>query len=169
MDLVYREMIKFGVVGAIAFVVDMGTFNLLRSTLLPHKVTTATIISAAVATVVAWVGNRWWTFRHRTNRPVAHEVTLFFGTNAVAMLIQVGVVAISHYVLHLQSIAFDNAAKVVGIGLGTLFRFWAYRTVVFAGELDEPSAPGGGEPSGLADVESSALGEEEREHGRTGR
>ena len=56
-----------------------------------------------------------------------------------------------------------------GIGLGTLFRFWAYRTVVFAGELDEPSAPGGGEPSGLADVESSALGEEEREHGRTGR
>ena len=167
MDLVYREMIKFGVVGAIAFVVDMGTFNLLRSTLLPHKVTTATIISAAVATVVAWVGNRWWTFRHRTNRPVAHEVTLFFGTNAVAMLIQVGVVAISHYVLHLQSIAFDNAAKVVGIGLGTLFRFWAYRTVVFAGELDEPSAPA--EASHRASLTSRAQPSERKSANTAGR
>lgn len=149
-DLLYRELIKFGVVGAIAFVVDMGTFNLLRSTVLPHKVTTATIISAAIATLVAWVGNRWWTFRHRVNRPVAHEVGLFFGTNAVAMLIQVGVVAFSHYVLQLQSITFDNAAKIVGIGLGTLFRFWAYRTYVFAGEV-------AGQDLG------SALGEEERE------
>ncbi len=154
-DVLYRELIKFGVVGAVAFVVDMGTFNLLRSTVLPHKVTTATIISAAIATLVAWIGNRWWTFRHRANRPVAHEVGLFFGTNAVAMLIQVGVVAFSHYVVQLQTITFDNAAKVVGIGLGTLFRFWAYRTFVFAGDMPTTDP-------------ASALGEEEREDRRPG-
>lgn len=133
--LVYREIIKFGVVGAVAFVVDMGLFNLLRSTVLPHKVTTATILSAVVATVVAWLGNRLWTFRHRVSRPVAHEVALFFGTNAIALLMQVGVVGMSHYVLQLQSITADNLAKLVGIALGTIFRFWAYRRYVFAGEL----------------------------------
>ena len=30
----------------------------------------------------------------------------------------------------------DNIATVVGIGLGTLFRFWAYRRWVFAGDPD---------------------------------
>ncbi|MBK9475273.1 MAG: GtrA family protein [Tetrasphaera sp.] len=113
----------------------MGLFNLLRSTVLPHKVTTATILSAVVATVVAWLGNRLWTFRHRVSRPVAHEVALFFGTNAIALLMQVGVVGMSHYVLQLQSITADNLAKLVGIALGTIFRFWAYRRYVFAGEL----------------------------------
>lgn len=131
-DVLYREMIKFGVVGAVAFVVDMGLFNLLRSTVLEHKPTTATVISAAVATLVAWLGNRSWTFRHRRSRRAHHEALLFALTNGVAMLIQAGCIAFSNYVLDVQSLAFDNAAKIIGIGLGTLFRFWAYRSFVFA-------------------------------------
>jgi putative flippase GtrA len=126
-------MIKFGVVGAVAFVVDMGSFNLLRRTVFDDRPTAATVVSAFLATVVAWVGNRLWTFRHRRNRPMHHEALLFAVTNGVALVIQAGVVATSHYVLGLQSLAADNVAKVVGIGLGTLFRFWAYRTFVFAG------------------------------------
>lgn len=141
-DTVYREMVKFGIVGAVAFVVDMGSFNVLRHTVLAHKPTTATIVSAVLGTAVAWIGNRAWTFRHRRNRPAHHEAALFVGTNAVAMLMQVGVVAFSHYLLGFATVAADNAAKLVGIGFGTLFRFWAYRTVVFAGEpLDVDSSP----------------------------
>jgi putative flippase GtrA len=132
-DVLYREMIKFGVVGAVAFVVDMGSFNVLRRTVFVDRPTAATVVSAFLATVVAWVGNRVWTFRHRRNRPVHHEAALFALTNGAALVIQAGVVATSHYVLGLQSLAADNVAKVVGIGLGTLFRFWAYRTFVFAG------------------------------------
>lgn len=136
-DTLYREMLKFGIVGAIAFVVDMGSFNLLRQTVLSHKPTTATIVSAALATIVAWIGNRVWTFRHRRNRPVHHEAVLFLATNAVAMGVQVGFVAFTHYVLMLQSIAADNVSKFIGIALGTLLRFWAYRTFVFAGTADD--------------------------------
>lgn len=141
-DVLYREMIKFGVVGAVAFVVDLGIFNILRSTVLDEKPTTATVISASIATAVAWIGNRTWTFRHRRSRPVHHEALLFAVTNGVALLIQAGCIAFSNYVLDLQSLVADNAAKITGIALGTLFRFWAYRTVVFSHEpLDEDTSP----------------------------
>lgn len=142
-DVLYREMIKFGVVGAVAFVVDMGTFNLLRRTVFTDKPTAATVVSALLATFVAWIGNRVWTFRRRRSRPASHEALLFAVTNGVALLIQAGAVAFSHYVLGIQSLAGDNAAKVVGIALGTLFRFWAYRTFVFAGAPDMEDVAGG--------------------------
>jgi putative flippase GtrA len=140
--ILYREAIKFGVVGAVAFVVDVGLMNLLRHTIMEDKPTTAKVISASVATLVAWIGNRAWTFRHRHSRPVHHEALLFFVTNGVALLIGAGTIAFSHYVLGLQTLAADNVANIVGIGLGTLFRFWAYRTFVFTkAEILEDSSP----------------------------
>ena len=48
--------------------------------------------------------------------------------------------SISRYVLDLHSPLADNAANIVGIGLGALFRFWAYREFMFAGRaLLEPA------------------------------
>jgi len=134
MDLVYREMIKFGVVGALAFVIDLGLANLLWHTVLSDKVTTAKVISGLVATLFAWFGNRQWTFRHRRSRPAHHEVALFFAVNLVALGISAVTLYVSHYGLDFVSILADNVATVVGIGLGTLFRFWAYRRFVFAAE-----------------------------------
>ena len=134
LDTLYREMLKFGIVGAVAFVVDMGSFNILRHGVFAHKPTTATIVSAILGTAVAWIGNRTWTFRHRRNRPAHHEAALFVGTNAIAMGMQVVIVAFTHYVLLLQTVSADNVSKFAGIVLGTLFRFWAYRTFVFAGQ-----------------------------------
>ncbi len=134
MDVIYREMIKFGVVGLVAFVIDIGLANLLWHTVLSDKVTTAKIISGAVATLFAWFGNRQWTFRHRRSRPAVHEVALFFGVNAVALGISALTLFISHYGLGYTTILADNVATIIGIGLGTLFRFWAYRKFVFAGE-----------------------------------
>lgn len=133
-DLLYREAIKFGVIGALSFVVDLGLANILWHTVLADKVTTAKLISGAVATLVAWIGNRQWTFRHRRSRPVHHEVGLFFGVNLVALGLSAAALAMSHYGLGYTSRLADNIATIVGIGFGTLFRFWAYRKVVFAHE-----------------------------------
>ena len=133
-DVIYREMIKFGVVGLISFIIDLGLANLLWHTVLSDRVTTAKIISGAVATLFAWVGNRQWTFRHRRSRPAHHEVALFFGVNLVALGISAVALYVSHYGLEFTTILADNLATIVGIGLGTLFRFWAYRRFVFAGE-----------------------------------
>src|SRR5688572_10027422 len=127
-------MIKFGVVGLAAFVIDLGLANLLWQTVLSDKVTTAKIISGAVATLFSWVGNRQWTFRRRRSRPAHHEVALFFGVNIVALGIAAVTLFVSHYGLGFESRLADNVATIVGIGIGTLFRFWAYRKLVFAGE-----------------------------------
>jgi putative flippase GtrA len=147
-DVLYREMIKFGIVGAVAFVVDLGLFNILRNTVLSgygtgplSRAVVATIISAAVATCVAWIGNRMWTFRHRRNRPVAHEALLFALTNGVALLIQAACVGFSHHFLGQESLVAENVAKLVGIALGTLFRFWAYRRFVFSEEVLDDTSP----------------------------
>ena len=141
LSMLYREAIKFGLVGAVAFVVDVGLMNLLRATVLEDKPTTAKVVSASVATGVAWLGNRSWTFRHRRSRRMHHEALLFFLTNGVALLIGAGTIALSHYGLGLTSLTADNVANVFGIALGTLFRFWAYRTFVFAGGLLDQAPP----------------------------
>ena len=141
MDVIYREMIKFGVVGLIAFVIDIGLANLLWHTVLSDKVTTAKIISGAVATLFAWFGNRQWTFRHRRSRPAHHEVALFFGVNAIALGISALALTISHYGLGFTTLLADNIATIIGIGLGTLFRFWAYRRFVFSEEPLSDTSP----------------------------
>lgn len=145
MDVVVRELVKFGAVGAAAFVVDIAVFNLVRFGLnghgpLEHKPLTGKVVSTVCATLVAWLGNRLWTFRRRRRNAVHHELALFVLFNAVGMGIAIACLGISHYVLDLRSPLADNiSANGVGLVLGTLFRFWSYRTFVFTAELrDDP-------------------------------
>ena len=169
LDVLVREMLKFGVVGVVAFVIDLGGYNLLvfgphvlgmfgtqaTTGVLHDKPITARIISATVSTLVAWVGNRLWTFRHRRNRHPSHEQALYLLLNVVAMAISVACLGMSRYVLGLQTQFDDNITNIFGIALGTLFRFWSYRKWVFVGEPDEhlqdPLEPGAAAPcpSGL--------------------
>jgi putative flippase GtrA len=145
MNVVYREALKFGAVGAIAFVLDVGLFNLLTTGLWPgaggppmdgHE-KLAKIASASVAILWAWLGNRYWTFRHRRQATPARELALFVVMNLVGLVIAVLCLAISHDLLGFTSALADNiSGNVIGIGLGTLFRFWAYRRFVFNEFLD---------------------------------
>jgi putative flippase GtrA len=131
-----REVAKFGVVGIVAFVIDIGLFNLLRFAggegPMYDRPLTAKIVSVVVATTFAYFGNRYWTFRHRGRTSFGREYVLFFVLNGVGLAISVGCLWFSHYALGLTSPLADNiSANVVGIGLGTLFRFWSYRRWVF--------------------------------------
>ncbi len=137
-----REVAKFGIVGLVALVFDVGLFNLLRFAggegPLYDKPLTAKAISVTVATVVAYLGNRFWTFRNRARTGFAREYLLFFVLNGVGLAISVGVLWISHYGLNLRSPLADNiSANVIGLGLGTLFRFWSYRRWVFPESPDD--------------------------------
>jgi putative flippase GtrA len=143
-----HELAKFGVIGAVAYVVDVGTFNALRSGALTDRPLTAKVISTVLATTVAYFGNRHWTFRHRERTGLRREYTLFFAFNAVGLAIALGCLGFSHYVLGLTSPLADNiSANVVGMVLGTVFRFWSYHRFVFTAagepataELSEPLA-----------------------------
>ncbi|WP_234698123.1 GtrA family protein [Lacisediminihabitans changchengi] len=137
------ELASFGSVGVIAFVVDFVVFNVLRSTVLGDQVLLAKAVSVAVSTVVAWLGNRYLTFRKRRGRPAWREGALFALSNLIGLGIAVGCLFVSHTLLGLTSAVADNiSANVVGLVLGTSFRYFAYRTFVFA-----PTA--GGNPNDL--------------------
>jgi len=138
------EAMKFGVVGAVGFVVDVSVFNALRYLgdpgVLQHKPLTAKAISVAVATVVTYLGNRHWTWSHRARSGARREVTLFFLFNGVGMAIALACLAISHYALDLRSPLADNiSANGFGLVLGMAFRFWSYRTYVFRRHLPQES------------------------------
>ena len=146
-----HELVKFGVVGLLGYVVDVGVFNLLRYAggegPLYDKPLTAKALSVSVATLVTYFGNRHWTWRDRGRARFHREYALFFVFNGIGLLIAVACLFVSHYLLGLTSPLADNvSANVVGLGLGTLFRFWAYRSFVFpvdrAARLDPANRDG---------------------------
>lgn len=152
----YREVAKFGIVGLTALVVDIGLFNFLRFSggqgPMYDRPISSKIVSVAVATVVAYFGNRYWTFRHRGRTHMSRELAMFFLLNGVGMAIAVGCLYLSHYVLGLTSALADNlSANVIGLGLGTLFRFWSYRKWVF------PAVPDDDADRELAERDASTL------------
>lgn len=137
-----HEVMKFGIVGSFAFVIDVGLFNLLRYAggegPLHDRPLTAKTISVVVATTFAYFANRHWTYRHRARSGLAREYVLFFAFNGIGLGIALACLGFTHYVLGLTSPLADNiSANVIGMGLATVFRFLAYRTWVFRA-LDEP-------------------------------
>lgn len=143
LDVLVREAAKFGVVGLVAFVVDTTLYNLLVFGVpggsgegplhdIPLR---AKVAATSVAMVVAWLGNRYWTFRYRRRARVAHEFALFVLFNVIGLAIALVCLGFSRYLLDLHSQLADNVSgNGVGLVLGTLFRFWAYRTHVFKDE-----------------------------------
>ncbi len=132
-----RELSKFATVGGIAFFIDFLLFNYLIS-LHGMEQLTAKTVSTVVAATIAFLGNRFWTWRHRKRSNPAREYALFFFFNAVGLGIAVACLAVSRYGLGsiwpqvFETRLADNIASfVVGTGLGTLFRFWSYRRFVF--------------------------------------
>ncbi|GAC1439666.1 MAG: hypothetical protein NVS3B26_04900 [Mycobacteriales bacterium] len=154
----FHELAKFGTVGALAFVVDVGLFNaILHGS--PHKPLTAKVISTIVAASMAFVLNRAWSFKHRQRSSVRREYTLFFVLNAIGLVIAVGCLGISHYVLGLHSQLADNiSANGFGLVLGTSFRFWSYRRFVWMAPAAVEEAAIDGDAAAVAVLEDLADG-----------
>jgi putative flippase GtrA len=134
---VLRRGGAFLVVGLVAFVVDAVTFNLLTFGLtgfgpLYDAPVTSKLIAIGVATIVTYVGNRYWTYRTRPLERRISRYVLFALANIVAVLLQLGCLAFSRYVLGLEGVVPDNiSGTLVGQGVATVFRFWAYDRWVF--------------------------------------
>jgi putative flippase GtrA len=126
-----HELSKFGVVGAIALAVNMGVFNAYMAAA-PSKQIFAKVASTIAATCVAYIGNRYWTYKDRDKIDRRREMFFFFLINGVAMVIEVMFVFISKYGLGQDgAVAMNVASYVFGMPLGMLFRLYCYRTFVF--------------------------------------
>ena len=140
---VRAEFGKFGIIGGVGYLIDIATFNGLQyhggEGPLHDRPLTAKVLSTAIATTWTYFGNRHWTFKHRARTSFRREYVLFFALNGIGMIIAVSCLWISHYALGLDSPLADNiSANVVGLVIGTLFRFWSYRKWVF---LEHPELP----------------------------
>lgn len=133
---ILHELGKFGVVGAVAYLVDTGIYTLLLA--LGMETLFAKSIATVVAATLAFVGNRFWTWRHRPRSSLTKEYLLYFGFNAAGLGIQLATLGITHYGLgsiwpiFTTKIADLIFAQIIGNGIATVFRFWAYRRFVFA-------------------------------------
>lgn len=146
-----REAGKFGAVGVVGFLVNVAVFNLCISAFRLAPVRSG-VIATALAIGVNYLGNRYWTYRHCDKSQVRREAGLFLLFSCIGLVIENGILALSHYGFGFTTTLADNVAKyVVGLGTGTLFRFWSYRTWVFrlpAPPAAAPAAGGRGDPSG---------------------
>ena len=131
------QLARFGAVGLVGLVIDVSVFNLLRATVLDPSVIhsgpfIAKVISTTLAIAANYVGNRYWTFRATKRSTVLREGLEFVAVSIGGMLIALSCLWVSHYLLGFTSVLADNiSSNVVGLALGTAFRFGFYRYWVF--------------------------------------
>jgi putative flippase GtrA len=121
---------KFGSVGAVAFVITISAANLLHGGLGMGPLTSNGIATMA-ATTFSYFANRYWTFRHRDSSGLGREYALFFLLNGIGLVITELFIGFTHYVLDQKSLIAFNIAQIVGTGVATLFRYWSYKRWVF--------------------------------------
>jgi putative flippase GtrA len=126
------ELAKFGVVGAIGAVIDLGGAAYLHG-----EAGIGPISAKAISITVATVVTRFWTFRHRVNQALLREGILFVALNVVGLAIAEIVIAVTTYGLDYKSTLAYNAASVIGTGLGTIFRYFSYKKWVFLAAVEE--------------------------------
>ena len=132
LDRLIREIAKFGAVGGAGLLVNLLVFNLVRN-VTGLQVVRASIIATVVAIVFNYIGFRYFTYRDRDKSSSTREMTLFLVFSAAGLVIENGVLYAATYGFGWDSPLQSNIFKFLGIGLGTLFRFWSYRTWVFKG------------------------------------
>jgi putative flippase GtrA len=124
------EAIAFAVIGA----ANTALYLAITYVALPIGAVKATVLATVITTTLAYVANRYWTYRHHTRSALRREYTLFFGFNLVGMVIQSGSVGIAKYGFGLVEAHDELIIMTITLGaagLATIFRFWAYRTFVF--------------------------------------
>jgi putative flippase GtrA len=128
-QLFIHEIAKFGVVGGFAFLATELFFNVLLQA--GSGAFVANAVATFAAAVIAFLGNRYWTFRHRERSGMGRETVVFFMLNGVGILIQQTFIEFAKYEFGRHDKLTLNVAFLLGVVLATLFRFWSYRKWVW--------------------------------------
>lgn len=135
-DLFLKEVLKFGIVGALAFVVNASVTLLLMNTWFQDEGhVKAKFIAGVVATLFSWIVNRLWTFREKRQENKLREAVQFAVVNLIGIGVESGCVLFTFYILGMTSKeASFISGTIVGTVLGTVVRYFAYRYWVYAGQ-----------------------------------
>ncbi|HET9897272.1 MAG TPA: GtrA family protein [Streptosporangiaceae bacterium] len=121
-----HEGAKFLIVGGIGLLVVLIGSDALHFGLGLGKFTSVTI-AAIAATIGTFLGNRYWSFRHRQGAGARSETIMFFLLNGVGLLIQCACIGLVNDLFGLTGRFWYTIANLAGAGIGTVFRFWSYR------------------------------------------
>ncbi|MFE6845786.1 GtrA family protein [Streptomyces sp. NPDC057686] len=135
-----REVAKFGAVGGVGVLVNLGVFNLIRHTT-DLQVVRASVIATVVAIVTNYIGFRYFTYRDRARTGSSRELPLFAAFSVIGLVIENGVLYTATYGFGWDGPLATNVFKFIGIGTATVFRFWSYRTWVFRALPERAPAP----------------------------
>ncbi len=143
-----HEALKFGIVGGLNLVINYAVFNALALTIFQNGQLKATVVAMIVSTISAYFMNRHWTYNDRPKSAMHRETALFVLVNAAGLVIELGILGLAKYGFDIHGLLALNVAKTIGLGLATVFRFWAYRTFVFrpAPAAAPATVPGQHEP-----------------------
>lgn len=126
------EAVKFAVIGGLNVLLNAAVFNLLLTVpAFENGQLKAKVVATCVAIVSSYFMNRHWTYKDRDKSAAHREFVLFLVFNAIGMVIELAVMGITKYWFGLTSVLALNVAVFVGLGLGTVFRFFTYRRFVF--------------------------------------
>ena len=128
------EVLTFLAVGGVGYLVDVLAFNYLRTLppLAAMDPSVAKTLAVAAAMVVTYVGNQSLTWRGESGPGRHRQVALFVLFNVIGLGFSIVTLTVSHDLLGLTSRLADNiSANVIGLALGTAFRYLTYKRYVF--------------------------------------
>jgi putative flippase GtrA len=133
------ELAKFSVVGVLALVCGNGGAFLLHAQ--PGAIPLASgAAGIVVAMAISYAGNRYWTFRHRQHGDFRRESVRYAALYSAGLVIQFSYVALTVSVLAGHGMPSGEAALLIGIGLGAVFRWWYCREWVWPRRHQMPAA-----------------------------
>ena len=139
-QVLIHEIAKFGIVGAFNAMLDIALFNVLHFRVGIGPLTSKTL-AVAVAATSSYFMNRHWSFAHRARTGIRREYVLFIILSGIGLGIALTCLGFTRYVLgRTDPLSLNIAANVVGLGLGTLWRFWSFKRWVFL-PADDPELP----------------------------
>lgn len=134
-----HEGAAYTAVNVVATILALVLFNLLVHGVLGafdgpmnDRPLSAYVLANSITMVVSFLGTREFVYQHRKPMGPAGGFVNYAAVNLTSFVIPVSCLWISRNLMHLADPLSDNiSGNVVGAGLGTLFRFWAFRRFVF--------------------------------------
>jgi putative flippase GtrA len=129
------QLAKFLSVGVLALSIEIILYNLLVAGALivdlSTKPATAKVLSGVVAIIIAFIGNRHWTFGGRSAH-LAIDVYRYFVTSMVGLTIATTILWISYHIFDQKSLVAQNIfGNIVGTGVATIARYFLLQRWVF--------------------------------------
>ncbi|MFC7310499.1 GtrA family protein [Streptomyces monticola] len=125
----FKELVKFAVVGGSGVGVNFVVFNLLLHGLNWGPMT-ATVLASCVAICTNYLGFRFFAYRDRASR-TKQQIVLFFVFSGIGVAVESGLFYVAYHGAGMDGPLGSNIAKALSIVLASAFRFLVYRTWVF--------------------------------------